>query len=312
MDNLDRFLKTEKSFFNKKDAFERLELLNFLIKFPSIPSASKNLKITSNYIMKIISDIEDEIGIVLFEKNTKKIILTKEGEKFFFHLNELSQNLSRLQDNISSNIIFERDKFRASVAISIEFSFLIAKKMKYILEKLPEFSFDISILTKKITKESLKYKTFFILDRNFDDFSIELEYLGNYELTFGASKAYIQKNGYPKFKELIAFHDFMCVKDYNYESLLPTMHKYINKKYVMDNEFSAMKAIEYGCGIGIFPKFAKKDFKDIITFEMGEPMNKLDLYIGKYSVKENNLVSLLIETFKEQLNSFKLYPEELN
>jgi len=111
------------------DSFKKLPSLNFLNTFETVArhlsftNAAKELYLTQAAVSHQIRSLEDQIGVELFHRGSRKIILTKEGEKLLPSVVSGLQGISDSLDNIR-NYDFE-DNLVVGVGSSFSANWLV-------------------------------------------------------------------------------------------------------------------------------------------------------------------------------------------
>lgn len=78
----------------------------------SINAASKKLIVAQPNISRSIKELEESLGIIIFNRNAKGMTLTPEGEEFIRESKKILKDIDHL-DNIYKNGIFDEKKFFA-------------------------------------------------------------------------------------------------------------------------------------------------------------------------------------------------------
>ena len=109
---------------------KQLEYFLMVSNLKSFTKAAEQLYISQPSVTTAIRRLEDELGIILFEKNKKQAILTPEGEIFYGHTAIVMEDVSKATQkaaelkNLNSGVINFGISSLTSLSIS---SFLLAK-----------------------------------------------------------------------------------------------------------------------------------------------------------------------------------------
>ena len=283
-------------------SFEKLQIFRLLCELQSFSMVAKAIDASQSVISRTIQDLEKNIGYKLILNNQKPLVLTHYGKKLYEIIVQTNQDLHHIEENMvfaTSN--YKNAQIRIFISISMVLGCILADRIKYLLSSFPEIYIDISF-TNEITMDLLNKKDLVITREPYQHSLVENRFVNNYEMLFGVGKEYLNKRGYPKFTSSLKYHDFIYVKDYQYNAFITEdIIKNISNKYMIDNELAALQAIASGCGIGILPKFITKEFPTIYTFELEHKLNTFGIYTSVSKVKLNSYIDLITDFLKNEL-----------
>ena len=132
------------------DSFKKLPSLNFLNTFETVArhlsftNAAKELYLTQAAVSHQIRSLEDQIGVELFHRESRKIILTKEGEKL---LPSVVSGLQGISDSLDSirNYDFD-DNLVVGVGSSFSANWLV-HRLGGFYQKFPDINLHLKIST---------------------------------------------------------------------------------------------------------------------------------------------------------------------
>ncbi len=132
------------------DSFKKLPSLNFLNTFETVArhlsftNAAKELYLTQAAVSHQIRSLEDQIGVELFHRVSRKIILTKEGEKL---LPSVVSGLQGISDSLDSirNYDFD-DNLVVGVGSSFSANWLV-HRLGGFYQKFPDINLHLKIST---------------------------------------------------------------------------------------------------------------------------------------------------------------------
>lgn len=283
-------------------SFEKLQIFRLLCELQSFSMVAKAIDASQSVISRTIQDLERNIGHKLILNNQKPLVLTDYGKKLYETIIQTNEDLHHIEENLlSPTSNFKNTQVRIFISISMVLGCILADRIKYLLSSFPEIYIDISF-TNEITMDLFNQKDLVITREPYQHSLVENRFLNTYEMVFGVGKEYVLKKGYPKFISSLKFHDFIYVKDYQYEAFASkNILNNISDKYLIDNELAALQAIAYGCGVGVLPKFITKEFPTIYTFELEERLNTFDIYTSTSKVKSNSYIDLITDFLKNEL-----------
>jgi len=132
------------------DSFKKLPSLNFLNTFETVArhlsftNAAKELYVTQAAVSHQIRSLEDHLGVELFHRGNRKIILTNEGEKLLPSVVSGLQGIADSLDNIR-NYDFE-DKLVIGVGSSFSANWLV-HRLGGFYQRYPDINLHLKIST---------------------------------------------------------------------------------------------------------------------------------------------------------------------
>lgn len=181
--------------------FTQLYYFQMTVKYGSMNAAAKKLYISQPAISKQIRNLENELGILLFNRNNKNLILTEAGKRILLHTDCIMQEC----DSIKKFAV----NYQTDDCLTINVSYMVASVLLFdMISKFRTTHPEIKIISKR--SNSLDVNT---------DFIFHATYTGD-----------IRKNSHILFKEEIclviprnhkALHDgYVNLKDLQNENFL--------------------------------------------------------------------------------------------
>lgn len=125
-----------------------------VVREESITRASEVLHITQPTLSRQLSQMEEEIGVKLFRRGTRKISLTNEG----ILLRRRAEEILQLVDKTEKELIEQEEQVEGRVSIGcgeIASVQLLPELFRSFREKYPRVSFDIFTATADLVKEQM-------------------------------------------------------------------------------------------------------------------------------------------------------------
>lgn len=117
----------------------------------NITKASEELNISQPAITKHIKNLENSLGVVLFTRTRKGVVLTPIGQKIFLKI----KNALTIFDNVENEIKHYKDEYCGTIRIGISTTLvrILMDYIDYFYKKYPNVKFEISTNT---TKDNIK------------------------------------------------------------------------------------------------------------------------------------------------------------
>lgn len=108
----------------------------------SFTHAAEKLYITQPAISRIIKSLEDELGVLLFIRSRKKLVLTDAGSVLYEHAQFFDKQFQRLQTELESLITLKKGHIRIGLP-SIINNFFFSKLIASFHQEYPEITFQL-------------------------------------------------------------------------------------------------------------------------------------------------------------------------
>lgn len=217
----------------------------------SVTKAAQNAYVSESAVSKTIKQLEQEIGVSLFERKGRTITLNHQGRIFYSYV---SDSLSLLERGINA---IQSSRQKASEIINVLFTVaspLIPAIALKIQDTLPEVSLNIS--QKNTFAKDLKHFDFIISSQKIENFTAIP--LLKEELLIGWKKDYGHTSNFLKPEEL---EKYTFVGESEQTELQATVAQFLDQhnlkldfKYQSDEPATVRQMIVAGLGSGFIPQ----------------------------------------------------------
>lgn len=219
--------------------------------FGSITKAAQNAYVSESAVSKTIKQLEQEIGISLFDRQGRTIKLNQQGKIFYSYVSDSLKMLDQGITAVRSNKQKETEHINALFTVGSPLIPTIALRLQNLL---PNVSLNIS--QKNTFVQDLKHFDFIISSKKIDNFSAIP--LLKEELLIGWKKDFIKTRSFFKLNEL---EQYTFVGESVQTELQETVDQFtklynlkLNFKYQSDEPATVRQMIVAGLGIGFIPQ----------------------------------------------------------
>lgn len=237
----------------------------------SLSKSAYSLGISQSALSQSMKNLEESLGVTLFNRNTRGIILTTEGRRFY---EEAKLGKEHFENAIIQ--VFRLNKFETLRNFKIStsgtlFSYFIAPIMREITQKYPKINFEIvsSATDRNVVEKIQREEVDLAIIKSYDNFSVKE--VANVRLD-DIKYVFAYNPKYFDFKDKVKFDD---IKD------IPVINK--RRKGRNDNSWmmisfdhlihcesdrNVVELIKQGIGIGLLPqKYIEKEELRMLDFE---------------------------------------------
>ncbi len=251
--------------------WDRLRVFHIVAQAGSLTDAGHALNVSQSAVSRQISSLETNIGVSLFNRHARGLVLTEQGEHLFkitriifAHVNAIGTIISESRDGLSGSL-------RVATTIGIG-SVWLASRLKKFMQNYPKLRLNIQLtdddvdFTMREADVSINYH-----EASPTDDVVQKE-LANIRMSVYASKEYIQTHGMPKTPEELDQHKLVAFGESgapasNASWLLRfgTKPGVLRVPYLsINNAYGMLQAVKAGIGIAILADFIAADHDDLI------------------------------------------------
>jgi DNA-binding transcriptional LysR family regulator len=252
--------------------WDRLRIFHIVAQAGSLTDAGHALNVSQSAVSRQISSLESSIGVSLFNRHARGLVLTEQGEHLFkitriifSHVNAIGTIISESRDGLSGGL-------RIATTIGIG-SVWLASRLKKFMNTYPKLRLNIHLtdedvdFTMREADVSINYHEALSTD------DVIQKELTTIRMGVYASKEYVQTHGIPKAPEdldqhrLVAFGEAGTAPATNVSWLLRFGAKpgVLRAPYLsINNAYGMLQAVKAGIGIAILADFIAADHDDLI------------------------------------------------
>jgi DNA-binding transcriptional LysR family regulator len=112
-------------------------------------AASRALNLSTPSVSRLVSDLEEDLGVRLFSRSTRAIALTEEGERFLRRGTALVDELDSLTDETRDRQSSPKGRLHISSVIAFGQE-IIAPMMTEFMERYPEIDVELDLSNRKV------------------------------------------------------------------------------------------------------------------------------------------------------------------
>jgi DNA-binding transcriptional LysR family regulator len=175
----------------------------------SFAAAAKALGLTSSAVSKLVSRLEDRLGVCLLHRTTRRLALTSEGEVYFARARRIIAEI----DDAEIEVTRMRGAPRGRLHVNTSTGFgvhQLAPALPEFLERYPEITVDISI-TDRVVDLVADHADVTIRAGHITDTSLTACKIADFQRIVCAAPSYIERHGVPQAPADLANHSCIVV-----------------------------------------------------------------------------------------------------
>lgn len=171
----------------------------------SFTAAARRLAITKSYASKLVSRLEDRLGVRLLQRSTRRLTLTEPGRAYYERCTEVMQTLEQAESEATRLHAAPHGRLRVTLPTAFGVNYLIGPLAEF-KALYPELTLE-AVFTDRYVDLLAEGFDLAIRAGELPDTQLISHRLATAEMFVCASKTYLQRRGTPKEPEELAFHE---------------------------------------------------------------------------------------------------------
>jgi len=285
--------------------WDKLRIFHMVAKAGSFTHAGESLNLSQSAVSRHISSFEEDLGIHLFHRHARGLILTEQGELLFQTSTEIFSKMMAIEGQLSDARSSTEGDLSVTLPEFLGTSWLAPHVGKFHSQH-PEIELSL-LLDDRIFNLGLREADAAVRLYKPEQSELIQRHLTSINFVVCASKDYLSTHGTPKklndlkSHTLIAYPQQALVPYKNPNSLFEQADISFtkNKDLILLNSISTIRqAIRSGAGIGVLPRFMMAGLGDIVQLLPDVKINPVDMF---FVYPEDRRHSKRIATFRDFL-----------
>ena len=194
------------------DTLDGLKTVVAVVETNSFTAASERLGISKALVSKYVGEVENQLGIRLFNRTTRQLALTDSGRRYYEQALILLEQFSAMVDNVTGEQTAPRGLLRISAPVTFG-EMRLAPLLPKFIALYPDLTIELVLTNGAIDmlEEGIDVR---LRIGGVDDSNMIARHLTNFPLVLSASPNYAQENGLPTTPEQLGEHH--CIIDSNF------------------------------------------------------------------------------------------------
>jgi DNA-binding transcriptional LysR family regulator len=219
----------------------------------SFSAAAEDLGMTPSAVSKVISRLEDRLGIRLLHRTTRRLALTPEGETYHVRAQDILAAIEDADAEVARLGTTPRGRLRVNTGTAFALHELVAALPDF-MARYPEIELDLSV-TDRVVDLLAENADVAIRTGQVTDPSLVVRKIADAERGLFVAPSYLERRGTPATPEELTRHDAIVVNS------VPAINRWpfrqgdgiriveVNNKVVVDDAEVALRLAIAGAGI---------------------------------------------------------------
>lgn len=217
----------------------------------SFSAAATILRLTPSAVSKLVSRLEDRLGVRLLHRTTRRLALTSEGEVYFARARHILSDIDEAEAEVARSRGSPRGRLHVNASIAFA-AHQLAPALPEFLARYPDIQVDLSI-TDRVVDLVEEHADVTIRNGRIADMALAARKIGEFERVICAAPSYLSRHGVPRTPTDLSNH--VCIAMKTTSSRWPFRkrdgidHVEIMPRVTTDNGEAALRLALGGAGI---------------------------------------------------------------
>ena len=265
--------------------WDKLRIFHAVAEAGSFTHAGEQLNLSQSAVSRQISALEDSLGVPLFHRHARGLILTEQGELLYRTAHDVFGKLAMTQAQLTESKDRPKGPLRITTTVAFGSTWL-APRMREFVEVYPEIETHL-ILSDQTLDLSMREADVAVRLTAPRQADLIQRHLLTVHMHIYASPSYIKTNGMPMSIEELDDHRLVVfgddtkppVPDVNWLLRVGCEGSALRKPALtVNNTYAVMRAVESGAGLGALPEFMVNDHDDLVHVLADQQGPQIDAY----------------------------------
>lgn len=264
--------------------WDKLRIFHAVADAGSLTHAGDALHLSQSAVSRQIRALEETLGVTLFHRHARGLILTEQGELVFDATSAMSKKLetteARLRD--SEDEVFGELKVTTSVGFG---SLWLSPRMGRLYDRYPDLKIDL-MLEERVLDLPMREADVAIRMKEPSQADLVRRRLMDVNMRFYATQPYLDKFGVPDDFEQLRKHRIVSQNLTSQQVtaslnwIRPILAGDHLSHLTVNNYFGVLQAVLYGVGVGLLPSYVTVDFPQLVRVLPDEQSHQVPVYLA--------------------------------
>lgn len=264
--------------------WDKLRIFHAVADAGSLTHAGETLHLSQSAVSRQIRALEESLGVTLFHRHARGLILTEQGELLFDATSDMSKKL----DNAEARIRDSEDEVYGELRVTTTVGFgtlWLAPRMGRLYERYPDLKIDL-LLEERVLDLPMREADVAIRMKEPSQADLVRRRLMDVNMRLYGSNSYIENYGMPKDFEDLRNHRIISQSltaqqvSASLNWMRPLLSGEHSSHLTVNNYFGVLQAVLFGVGIGVLPSYVTVGFPELIRILPEEQSSQVPVYLA--------------------------------
>ena len=269
--------------------WDKLRIFHAVADAGSLTHAGDTLHLSQSAVSRQIRGLEESLGVTLFHRHARGLILTEQGELLF----DATRAMTKRLDSAAARIRDSEEEVFGDLRVTTTVGFgalWLAPRLPKLYARYPDLNIDL-MLEERVLDLPMREADVAVRMKEPSQADLIRKRLLGIRMVLFATQDYVDRHGSPESIDRIGMHRLICQRTNSIQvaagaALVRKLQTYdVSSFLYVNNYFGVMQCVLHGLGIGVMPDYMALD--------------------------EPRLVRVLPDVVSSEVPVFLAYPEEL-
>ncbi|MEE9314254.1 MAG: LysR family transcriptional regulator [Rhizobiaceae bacterium] len=265
--------------------WDKLRIFHAVAEASSFTHAGDKLNLSQSAISRQISNLEQNLGVPLFHRHARGLIMTEQGETLYLTAHDVLLKLDAVQAQLKESTKHPKGPLVVTTTVGLGSTWLSSRIHEFI-EMFPDVQLEL-LLTNEEVDLAMRKADCAIRLRQPQQSDLIQRRLFTVHFHIYASPSYVHRNGQPKDIEDLDNHSIITfgrdappyLSSMNWLAKVGRKDKDPRQSVFQVNNLIAMRSVvEAGAGIALFPDYLIEDNTGLMQLMQNAEVPSIDTY----------------------------------
>jgi DNA-binding transcriptional LysR family regulator len=287
--------------------WDKLRIFHAVAEASSFTHAGDKLNLSQSAISRQISTLEHNLGVPLFHRHARGLIMTEQGETLYQTAHDVLLKLDAVQSKLKESTRHPKGSLKVTTTVGLGTSWLTTRIHEFI-HLFPDVQLELILANEEIDLAMRKADCAIRLRQPQQSDLIQRR-LFTVHFHIYASPSYVKRNGQPMGIEDLDNHSIITFGEnvpiyLSNMNWLATVGRKVNDPrtpvFSVNNLIAMRKVVEAGSGIALFPDYLIEDRSGLMQLMQNAEVPSFDTY---FCYPEELRTSARLKSFRDFLVS---------
>ncbi|HMQ40719.1 MAG TPA: LysR family transcriptional regulator [Paracoccus sp. (in: a-proteobacteria)] len=248
--------------------WDKLRIFHAVADAGSLTHAGDSLRLSQSAVSRQIRGLEEQLGVTLFHRHARGLILTEQGELLFNATSEMASKLDMAEARIRDSEEHVMGELKVTAATGFGTLWLVPRLNK-LYAMYPDLKINL-ILEERVLDLPMREADVAIRMKEPSQSDLIRRRLLNIRMRLYATRSYLAEAGRPTSMPDLARHRLICqdpaVPQVSAGKLLvqQLLEQSPRSLLMVNNYFGVLQAVLNDVGIGVLPDYLTADFSELV------------------------------------------------
>ena len=264
--------------------WDKLRIFHAVAARGSLTHAGEVLHLSQSAVSRQIRALEEALGVTLFHRHARGLILTEQGELLF----DATQSMNKRLEAATARIRDSEEEVFGDLRVTTTTGFgsiWLAPRLPRLYAKYPDLRLDL-MLEERVLDLPMREADVAIRMKEPSQADLVRKRLMDIRMQLFATPAYLEAAGTPRGPHDLSLHRLICQNVGATQvsagaALVRELMTYdVPRLMTVNNYFGVLQGVLSGLGIGVLPDYLQQDFPDLVRVLPRVESNEVPVFLA--------------------------------